>query len=258
MSQFAPVVSLGTARLLEQADLYGSYHLLLAHQILAEPAGWKSFLNDVRNKRARRHAKVTVLVDNSIVELGHPLPEEELLRAIETVQADYLFLPDCIDDPLETIWRSYGAAGKMHARLPTYCDFIGVAQGKCHRDSMICAEFLNKLPRVGALAVPKWVPWSQGSRRELVKEIHRTIQKPIHLLGFSGSLEDDIASAKLPGVMGIDSAVPIRLGQMSLPYPTADGQYPKRAEGWLEAEPYAIRNQTAENLSWIRSQLSST
>ena len=259
MSRFAPVVSLRGAQLLEQEGLYGDYHLLLAHQILADPDGWERLFAEIR---AKRH--IDVIVDNSIIELGEPLTDSALLQAVHIVRADYLVLPDCIDDLPETMYRSFGAAGRIHTEknlLPDFCEFLAVIQGQTFRECLLCAEVFTRLPRLGAVAVPRGLPRLFRSRYELTKEVYRISKKPIHLLGFSGYLEDDLATAKLgfeAGIMGIDSAVPIREGLAGrwYNYETNRQGLARRDKNYLNQElPLGLNDYVRDNIKWVRDQI---
>lgn len=69
------------------------------------------------------------------------------------------------------------------------------------------------MPRVRALSAPRIATATLGSRMEVVMNIHRSYPTHfLHLLGFSDNVLDDICCARVPGVSGIDSAVPIRAG----------------------------------------------
>lgn len=271
-AQFAPVAGLQVAEWLEENDLYGNYHLLLAHDILRDPVGWGTLFE---HKRQQATGPLTVIVDNSIIELGKPLPPADLVHAVTVVGADYLILPDKIDDTIETIKRS--AEGlQLKDKLPPGCSFLGVVQGSTFRSCLDCAEALTLMEGVEALAVPRGLPELFRSRYELTKEVSRIAEKncgqylPIHLLGFSQYLEDDLATARLGssyGVMGIDSAVPVREGLQGrrYNYETNRRGCPKRPEDYLDWNPTQCGDsplaiQTArllvkENLAWVRSQI---
>ncbi len=252
---FAPVVSLGTAKLLEQQGLYGDYHLLLAHQVLSQREPWRQFLAEIRSKR-----KIKVIMDNSIIELGQPLPEDQLLEAVHITQADYLVLPDKIDDFSTTIWRSFKGAATLAEQLPPYCSFLGVVQGRTFTECLTCAETLAHLSALGALAVPRGLPRQFRSRFELTKEVWRKTKLPIHLLGFSGMLEDDLATASLGdsfGVMGIDSAVPIRegLAERRYNYEFNRQGLVRRKPDYLDVHPTMIPDEVGINIRWVRSEI---
>lgn len=259
MPQFAPVVSLKIARLLEEQGLYGDYHLLLAHQILDDPQGWSDLFEGIRDRNHDRK-ETKVIVDNSIIELGEPLSDTELIAAATAVKADYLILPDCIDSLIETIVRTTGAHARLvvSGRLPIGCRPLGVIQGATYRECLTCAEMFRSL-RLGAVAVPRGLPKLFRSRYELTKEVYRILKLPIHILGFSGYLEDDLATAHLEryGVMGIDSAVPIREGMVGRQYDYATNRIglTRRPKTWLDQAPDELNAIVGVNLAWVRSQI---
>lgn len=252
--QFAPVVSLGMAQQLEAAGLYGSYHLLLAHQVLADPSGWRDLFTSIRAKRI-----VMVIMDNSLIELGESLNESALLEAVQIVEANTLVLPDKSHDLPETIHMSLGAAKRLQDKMPPYCKFMAVAQGSTFSEYLLCAEILNKIEGLGALSIPRNAAVLMRSRYELVKEVYRRTRRPLHLLGFSDHLDDDILSARLGpayGVIGIDSAAPIRQGMAGQVYNWSTYKNcPPRKPDYLDVHPTFLDPMVKENVTWVRSQL---
>ena len=259
MSKYAPVVSLGVAKVLEAAELYGDYHLLLAHQVLEDAEGWSKFMSSLRAKR-----KMTVIMDNSLIELGSPLEADKLLQAVQIVRAEYLVLPDCLGNYLSTINRATDAITNMHhhnLELPGYCSYLGVIQGETFQQHLECAKRLLRFDHLRALSIPRNAAQLFRSRYALTQEVWNMCKVPMHLLGFSDHLDDDLACAKLGeayGVMGIDSAAPVREGMFGriLNYDTYSKGCPKRPKNYLEMDPStATSPETRANIEWIRREL---
>lgn len=202
-AQFAPVLPLSIAEALQSHHL-GDYHLLLAHDVLKNPAAYKW----------QYASKAIKIMDNSLIELGYAMEIRDVVEAANTVGAQFVVLPDKLKDAVWTEEATKAArvefemleSHKTAGILP-----MPVLQGMYH---MECNYLLETWASEGykAVAIPRILVEVFGSRKDA---IHKAIEygfKYIHLLGFSENLQDDVDCARIPGVMGIDSAVPIRLG----------------------------------------------
>lgn len=256
MARYAPVVPLEIARYLKDIKLLGDYHLLLAHDILERPREYQDVYSDIPN--------VTIILDNSIIELGKPLDMDSLLRAAEIIKPRYLVIPDVMGDADATL-----AEAEMFTRSMTRCGskipLMAVVHGKTKMEAFQCARFLKMMLGVGALSVPRVLTQLLGTRMEVVNEIVRKYPYlALHLLGFSDDLLDDIACARVPGVMGIDSAVPVR-GALQHKIITLDSTYNVGPRGafWSQTVPdedtgtYVIAN-VVRVRSWIHTNVSRT
>lgn len=211
MAKFAPVAGIEMMeKLLETGpDYIGPYHLWLAHDVLRDPDRWARLATNIQKVHRE---PITIIMDNSLIELGHPLPPVHLEEAFKAVSADYLVLPDVLEDRNETL--RLGAdfvAGLTDWKPP----LLGVVQGKTIADLLLCAQTYDSWG-VKALSVPRIVRKNLRCRKLITRELSRAYpSKSIHLLGFSDDLQNDLETArmKLPNLMGIDSAVPIRVGQ---------------------------------------------
>ncbi|MEB3067282.1 hypothetical protein, partial [Parvimonas micra] len=95
---------------------------------------------------------------------------------------------------------------------------------------------------VSWLSVPRKRVEAAGSRGDdIAKVLGTTEEFNIHLLGFSENLVDDIKCSRIPGVVGIDSAVPLRIeNEFTVPMET-----PARDPNWFKdgiLTPQAIQN----------------
>lgn len=241
--QFSPVAPIGLMEDMDELGLLGSYHLLIADKVLGDQRRYAELFE------ARREAGIRdyIMMDNSLIELGHPLPAADLVRAVEIVHANTIVLPDSYGNMQETVERSVNGAYEMWGTLPDYCSFQYVVQGTSVEEAMQGLEALRKwepetgtsvLERVTHLSVPRVFCDTVGSRKPLIHEVYRRTGLPIHLLGFSENIKDDILSATMRGVTGIDSAMPIWAGmQMQIletdpSNPVADKHRPKDYWMW--------------------------
>lgn len=222
MSRFAPVCPLNIAELMSQDNTLGSYHLLLAHDVLHsnENAGryrrvYVHEMNATWHKSNR-----TVIMDNSVVELGHAMPYDDVMQAALVVDADYIVAQDSFLKCAETV-NAAAAFLQQHREFlkrngqPTekIPKLLGVIQGQTIGEVLQCAEFYASNPEFAAISVPRCLQPIFGSRMKPLMELYRRYHDRFelwHLLGFSDNVIDDIACARLPFVDGIDSAAPIR------------------------------------------------
>lgn len=233
-ARFAPVVPLSIAKELQDAGHLGNYHLLLAHDVLAHPA-------DYENVYAGRG--YTILMDNSLVELGYAMPIAEVLEAAKIVGAQYLVLPDKLSDMEATIdmtLKALGEWGTIDSKKREGMGLLPVLQGKNMRELNImlnrfCMNFTTG--GITGMCVPRVIADTIGTRSEIIALTSRYYN--IHMLGFSENFLDDIACARMPGVVGIDSAVPVRAGLRGLPLSLDMPVDPGKRECYWE-NPYAL------------------
>lgn len=201
MTHFAPVVPLPIANVLKKTGRLGNYHLLLAHDVLAYPVEYVDTYLSI--------PYVHIILDNSVVELGHSLPIEDLVKAAGILRPNYLVIPDVMGDCDRSLQVAWEFTHDLMNRAPM--PLMGVIQGKTVDEYLRSMRELITMPNVKALSVPRLVHKYLGTRIDMVATVRQFCPNhPIHLLGFSESLLDDVISARHPGVMGIDSAVPAR------------------------------------------------
>jgi hypothetical protein len=233
ISRFAPVAPLAVHRAMNERGVLGTYHLLLAHQVLSSPETHEQFYRFefpkspkgwTKGVKGHRNGQPYIIMDNSLIELGQPLPIKDVLRAGQIVGAKVIVLPDVLGDRRRTLDLVADAIDELDAvrRTNDYArsvKVLGVAQGEKHNDIIACAREMVQVLGVDILSVPRHVTSKVGSRIETTRAIAK-LGKPIHLLGFSENLFDDFWTlTTIPRVMGIDSALPIWLGLQGLLLP---------------------------------------
>lgn len=211
MSRFAPIAPLHIMKELYECGQLGTYHLLLAHEVAAQPDQYR----DMMALASQDDRDFTVIMDNGVVELGKPVPPEVMAAACEAVPPNLIVLPDKVGDMVETIdlirkWREmYGKLAK-----DVGAELMGVAQGNSVGEVIRCVFEINDSNRIETWGVPRWITNKIGSRMIVTIELIVNHNVQVHLLGFSDNLVDDVACARVPGVIGIDSSVPTLLGGM--------------------------------------------
>jgi hypothetical protein len=223
----------------------GDYHLWLAHDVLKDPEQWRRLSQAIR----MYYPEATIIMDNSLIELGAPISGENLKLSSLAVGADYLVLPDVLTDMDATLDGSRDFLARMGSDLDIKT--LGVIQGKSIGELHRCASALVGMG-CSALSIPRIVQKQFGDRKGIVREIAGAFPHiKIHLLGFSDNLEADREACRtsrhFPNVMGIDSAVPIRVGQKNeLLYGYTAMKVGSRAEDYLERSdpptPYTLVN----------------
>lgn len=197
MPEFAPVAPIDV---LTQLNDPGHYHLLLVHEVMEHSRSHRDFWE------SPEHQDDFVILDNSVIELGYPAPVGVMTAWAGILPANtILVLPDVIGDMQGTL---DGAIATLSSSKRTPDRFLGVVQGTTFGEAMNCAFEYSKMG-LKFISVPRHLGDKLGTRIDLVNEIHARTEMNIHLLGFSKNVEDDLAAARQPGVIGIDSAVPI-------------------------------------------------
>jgi hypothetical protein len=190
----------------------GNYHLPLAHDVMKLQAFYKDFFTSKDYTKDGLFTRRTVIMDNSVIELGASVEVDTLLDACEICNATHLVLPDALEDSHKTIEMSFNAWQKIQHR-ENRPKIAVVPQGATLADWIMCAEELDRAIDIDLWCVPRNFEGRLGKRYmacDLLKAIHH---KPIHLIGFSHWIWADVVSTQHPSVIGIDSAVPVRLGQ---------------------------------------------
>lgn len=218
MMQFAPVGSVGISARLEAMGLLGDYRLLLAHDVLAAPTRYNSMYGKYWDRDSRKRigepSGPLIIMDNSVVELGKPTLPSVMLTAIQFSYADVAVLADKMLDANATFAMSLNMQKgiKQHGK-PDHLKYMGVVQGRTVEECIKCAANLSTIDDIGMLGVPKILVRDEavGSRVVVTARIAKEFGLPIHLLGMSQSPQDDLEASQIPGVLGIDSSLPLRM-----------------------------------------------
>lgn len=224
MPHYAPVVPINVADYLDRHGVLGNYHLLLAHDVVKYPNQYKA-LYDTPYK--------TIIMDNSVCELGTAVDLDMVVEACKIVTPTSIVLPDVYTDAASTIascteayplWvERFGHVAELK-RWGSSWGFMYVPQGRTISEFVTCAEAMANhefYPSINCWGVPRNLVQFLGSRVQattLVGIMNR--QRHIHLLGLSDDIIDDVQTLQHhkhnQRLMGIDSAVPVRLADTPL------------------------------------------
>lgn len=204
MTQFAPVGPLQGLRSLKESHLLGDYHLLIAPIVLKLDWQYANFFN-------KENPGKFIILDNGVIEQGVSSDLRALATAAAIVNADVVVMPDTIDDGSMTVKQVENALYYWHKNSDVTGRFqtMGVVQGKSWEE---CIECARKLVEAGVdwLAVPRGLTVHLKSRVPLVQHLASEHGLPMHVLGHSDNMYDDIqAAVASPLVRGIDAATPM-------------------------------------------------
>ena len=245
MSAFAPVAPPEMLLSLKAKGALGNYHLLLAHDVVAQKELYREIFNDLSQS-------MYIIMDNSVIELGEPVAPEVIEEAHSIVPTTVTVLPDYIGECERTVGSCTMAAQKWSQK--GLGPFMAVPQGRILNEFIDCAIALKDLPGVEAWGVPRHATVKLGSRHPLLYQIIITDPiKTVHLLGFSDNLKDDISCARAHGVNGIDSAVPLRLGLENMMMHEDLISHNPRGDYWETAK--VATNMVLQNLKFIRKAI---
>ena len=136
------------------------------------------------------------ILDNSIVEKGESVTLKELLDAADKVQANEIILRDAYPSGPRTVerikediqyLRDNGLSYKYH--------YMGVCHGENVKDFMDTFEYINSIPEISTIGIPKVLSRWCGDRINL-SDIWVKADKEIHLLGSWNTLAELIRIPK--------------------------------------------------------------
>lgn len=253
MGEFAPVCP---PRILEGLDRdggIGMYHLLLAHDVAANP-------DDYRKVFSAYRPGLTVIMDNSIIELGDAVGCSVVQEAIGIVPSQIVVLPDVIRDGPATVERVKEALHTWPNTLGMNQQFMVVPQGKTIQEFIKCAQELAELKGAPNKHLITWWGIPRVFAQDFVSRapaiaICQTLmpKRNVHLLGFSDRILDDVLCSQMPNVRGIDSTTPIRIASYGMEMQLDMPDLPRRGDWWDTAEYIPLM---AKNFKTMREWVS--
>lgn len=204
---YSPIAPISVLEELAAFKLLPNYLLILAHEVVEEPLRWGKLLEKFHG---------TIILDNSLIELGAPCDPEMLLEAARVTFPSFMVLPDKLLDKDGTLAGTLEAAQTWAQKAPLETGFMVVPQGKDINELLDCAvAYTNaKFNRHIMFGVPRIITNKiPNATRSRVCGMLGAFGKPIHLLGMSENFIDDIRCFRAcKQVVGIDSATPVRAG----------------------------------------------
>lgn len=139
---------------------------------------------------AVKHPEVYKIVDNSIVELGESVTLDTILNAAEKLQANELILRDAYPRGPETCQRIKEDIEELRRRgLTNKYKIMAVCHGQNEKEFKDTFEFINSIPEITCIGIPKVLSVWCGDRQNLF-HIWKNTNKELHLLGSWYSLSE--------------------------------------------------------------------
>lgn len=248
--RYSPIGPIKILQELQDAGHLKNYLLLLAHDVIEHEADYVFLLDDICGA-----ADPHIILDNGVIELGKAMSFEQVLEAADIIIPACVIMPDVIGD-FQATQRA------VEAEMPHIenCEYpvMKVPQGSDLSEVVRCVEWLVEAVPLHTRekdywGVPRWITNKLGSRAPIIEYINRICPEPaIHLLGMSDNWTDDMVSAHMPNVIGIDSANPVVLGLMEHRMETDKYRHLPRGDYWKMSE---ITGKVLENIVYVREAL---
>jgi hypothetical protein len=245
MARFCTVAPVNILQRLKEDGLFDNHHLVLAHDIVKKPKEYEALFADL-NPLVK-----FVILDNSVIELGTAVDTKMIADAAAIVLPTCVVLPDVLLDHTATVNDcKLALESEAWQKLADSYGLMMIPQGKHLQDFAWCAQEFAHEELVQYWGVPRNLVEHQVTRHYAIKMV-KTLNKtnPIHMMGFSDDLTDDVICANMPEVYSIDSAVPLRLKE----HIRFNVRYAKRGDWWETAE--YDRGMIEHNLTLARSWL---
>ena len=202
--------------LLDRSRSYNDYDYALVHLFETEPTYLQFFKDSLAQGR-------TVLLDNSIFELGTAFDSDKFAHWIKELQPTEYIIPDVLEDTLGTMDNALDWKEK-YSDLPGKT--IGVVQGKSYSDLVQCYDYLDNIIGVDKIAISfdysyylevcphpnKWMGYTLGRVQTLTRLLNDGVintKKPHHLLGCALPIEFMFYRQGFKWLESLDTSNPI-------------------------------------------------
>jgi hypothetical protein len=269
MAKFAPVAPIGILESLIGKsyggfdNFVGGYHLWIATEVEKDKARWLKMADYIHMLHGEA---ATIILDNGLIEVGASIDVRHLHQLAWDVRATHVVLPDVLGRSVESTRATLEGYFALQDE-PVGKVFVvqGETDDAWRKGLKMLAGHCHIRPDKDFISVPRIVTdtWGMGSRRLAIsyvsyywQEIVGAKTPPIHLLGFSRNIIDDIMCTHSPLVAGIDSAVPIWLPfmlewvvplRLKLHY-----QELKRPENYWRWKELHDSSPAIQNLAWVK------
>jgi len=202
--------------LLDRSRSYNDYDYALVHLFETEPTYLQFFKDSLAQGR-------TVLLDNSIFELGTAFDTDKFAHWIKELQPTEYIIPDVLEDTIGTMDNALDWKEK-YSDLPGKT--IGVVQGKSYADLVQCYDYLDNIIGVDKIAISfdysyylevcphpnKWMGYALGRVQTLTRLLNDGVintKKPHHLLGCALPIEFMFYREGFEWLESLDTSSPI-------------------------------------------------
>ena len=190
---------------------FSDYHLILAHEVL-ENKTIREYFQGLRGH--------TIILDNSVIELGSALDQKMIDEASKMFPDAYLVLPDELRDMDKTVWL----VNQYVFNNPNLDKVMVVHQGGTDVEWIQCLEYLIQTVKPFAkeilVGIGRLYEDYPGGREHLynLAMMSGTWTGNFHLLGIQHRFNEVYWAIHKPNILGVDSSLPGRaalLGQFS-------------------------------------------
>jgi len=202
--------------LLDRSRDYNDYDYALVHLFETEPTYLQFFKYSLAQGR-------TVLLDNSIFELGTAFDSDKFAHWIKELKPTEYIIPDVLESALGTMDNALDWKEK-YSDLPGKT--IGVVQGKSYEDLVQCYDYLDNVIGVDKIAISfdysyylevcphpnKWMGYALGRVQTLTRLLNDGVintEKPHHLLGCALPIEFMFYREGFKWLDSLDTSSPI-------------------------------------------------
>ena len=206
--------------LLDESRKYNDYDYCLVHLLETHPDYYQFFVDSLAQGR-------TVLLDNSIFELGTAFDPVKYLEWINKLKPTEYIIPDVLESALGTMDNALDWRENYWSRTPKNSKCIGVVQGKSYEDLVQCYDYLDNIIDVDKIAISfdysyylevcphpnKWMGWALGRIQTLTRMLNEGVinkDKPHHLLGCGIPIEFLFyRDSKFDWIESVDTSNPV-------------------------------------------------
>lgn len=217
--RFAPIIPSALYPWAVEKGLIDNYVLVLVQDVLKDPSAYEHLCTSSVTGEER-----VVILDNGAAENGVGAKFEDMEQAIEIVKPTHVALPDVLGSFEETVSAVLKQREQYLLLTSKGIRLMGIPQGQTYSEIYQCADRLLSSITINLWGIPRHIANKFGTRSHVILHMKTVFPRiPIHMLGFSNYLVDDISCARSLEVMGIDSSQPFAVGMaskhMSLDYP---------------------------------------
>jgi hypothetical protein len=214
--------------MLEISRTYNDYDYALVHLFETNPVYYNFFKDSLKQGR-------TVLLDNSIFELGTAYDSNKYIDWINKLEPTEYIIPDALEECNKTIWQAENWMKNTAYHVHTRSMRIGVVQGTTYGELVKCYTALDRMG-IDKLAISfdysyyltvfphpnKWVSYAMGrvmALNQLLDDGIINTKKPHHLLGCAHPREFSFYnSSDFNWIESLDTSSPIVHGIKKVGY----------------------------------------
>ena len=198
---------------IEVCNQNSSMHLLISQEVLKN--------EKYREKYLEKSLKGDfIIMDNGVFEYGNAAPLDDVIEAVEAVQAKEMILPDCYFDGEITIKRVMNTLNELEKKNYRPVSLMAVPQGKTQEGYMKCFSILLSIDEIDTIGFSYGAINKAFARYKLPPSLLRptvisylnqhfdlgTLNKEFHCLGIGGHPHEIEFLKKFEFIRSVDSS----------------------------------------------------